>query len=99
MICSAPITPLLLCRLASCMNCIVDWFRSSAAAAAAVSMCVTEGLVTSKGRVAADLASGHDELVLAELLLGGAFSDLSPDQLVALCSCFVWSEKSEGATK
>jgi ATP-dependent RNA helicase DOB1 len=58
-----------------------------------------EGLVTAKGRLSAELASGHDELVLAELLLGGAFADLSPDQLVALCSCFVWSEKSTGSKK
>uniref|UniRef100_A0A383W508 Helicase ATP-binding domain-containing protein n=1 Tax=Tetradesmus obliquus TaxID=3088 RepID=A0A383W508_TETOB len=58
-----------------------------------------EGLVTAKGRLAAELASGHDELVLSELLLGGAFAELSPDQLVALCSCFVWSEKSSGSKK
>jgi ATP-dependent RNA helicase DOB1 len=55
--------------------------------------------VTAKGRLSAELASGHDELVLAELLLGGAFAELSPDQLVALCSCFVWSEKSSGSKK
>lgn len=58
-----------------------------------------DGLVTAKGRLAAELSSGHDELVLAELLMGGAFTDLTTDQLVALCSCFVWSEKSDGTAK
>jgi ATP-dependent RNA helicase DOB1 len=53
-----------------------------------------EGLVTTKGRVAAELNVGHDELVLTELILGGAFADLSPDALAALCSCFVWSERA-----
>lgn len=71
---------------------------TSAAAMVAV-LLLADGLVTSKGRLAAELSSGHDELVLAELLLGGAFSELSPDQLVALCSCFVWSEKSQGSHK
>ncbi|KAF6249314.1 antiviral helicase [Scenedesmus sp. NREL 46B-D3] len=59
-------------------NCLPARCRSCAAAAAAVA---SGGLVTAKGRLAADLASGHDELVLAELLLGGAFAELSPDQL------------------
>lgn len=53
-----------------------------------------EGLVTAKGRLAAELNVGHDELVLTELILGGAFADLSPDALAALCSCFVWSERA-----
>lgn len=59
----------------------------------------TEGLVTVKGRVAAELNVGHDELVLTELLLGGAFADISPDALAALCSCFVWSERSTAPPK
>jgi ATP-dependent RNA helicase DOB1 len=50
--------------------------------------------VTAKGRVAAELNVGHDELVLTELILGGAFADISPDTLAALCSCFVWSERA-----
>jgi ATP-dependent RNA helicase DOB1 len=53
-----------------------------------------EGLVTAKGRVAAELSVGHDELVLTELLLGGAFADTPPDVMAALCSCLVWSERS-----
>lgn len=55
--------------------------------------------MSAKGRVAADLSSGHDELVLSELIMGGAFADLTTDQLVALCSCFVWAEKSDGSTQ
>lgn len=63
---------------------------------ACLPVCVlaAEGLVTAKGRVAAELNVGHDELVLTELLLGGAFADITPDALAALCSCFVWSERS-----
>jgi DSHCT (NUC185) domain len=59
----------------------------------------SEGLVTSKGRVASELASAADELVLAELLLGGAASALAPHQLVALMSTFVWQERSDGSQK
>jgi ATP-dependent RNA helicase DOB1 len=59
-----------------------------------VSSASPEGLVTAKGRVAAELNVGHDELVLTELLLGGAFADIPPDSLAALCSCFVWSERA-----
>lgn len=60
----------------------------------ALSSACPEGLVTAKGRVAAELNVGHDELVLTELLLGGAFADIPPDSLAALCSCFVWSERA-----
>lgn len=54
----------------------------------------SEGLVTKKGRTAAEISTG-DELVLCELIYGGAFGPLAPDQLAALVSCFVWREKSE----
>ena len=49
-----------------------------------------------KGRVAAALSS-CDELVMTELLFGGAFTGLSPEQAAALVSCLVWSEKASPA--
>ncbi|KIY98950.1 ATP-dependent RNA helicase DOB1 [Monoraphidium neglectum] len=57
-----------------------------------------DGLITAKGRVAADLQSG-DELVLTELIFSGAFSSLTTEQLVATASCFVWQEKREGGVR
>lgn len=50
-----------------------------------------EGVVEIKGRVACEVNTA-DELVLTELLLGGSLNDLSPEVLVAVCSCFVLDE-------
>jgi ATP-dependent RNA helicase DOB1 len=41
-----------------------------------------------KGRVACEISAG-DELVLTELIFNGAFTDLTPEQVVALLSCCV----------
>eukprot|EP00884_Botryococcus_braunii_P015661 jgi/Botrbrau1/2779/Bobra.0164s0056.1 len=54
----------------------------------------SEGIVTKKGRVAAEIQSA-DELVLTELFFSGALSELGAEQLVALLSCLVWSEKGD----
>lgn len=53
--------------------------------------------IVQQGKCAAEIQSG-DELVLCELLFGGAFNTLSLEQLVATASCFVWREKSEKGT-
>lgn len=57
-----------------------------------------DGLVTTKGRVAADLQVA-DELVLTELVFGGAFNGLKVPELVALASCFVWTERSAAGVR
>ena len=46
-----------------------------------------------KGRVACEVDSA-DELVITELIFNNSFSDLSVEQCVALCSCFVYGEKA-----
>ncbi|KDR70276.1 hypothetical protein GALMADRAFT_76347 [Galerina marginata CBS 339.88] len=55
-------------------------------------------IVDMKGRVACEISSG-DELLLTELIFNGVFNSLSPEQCAALLSCFVFTEKSEQATK
>ncbi len=50
------------------------------------------------GTMAASIQSA-DELVLTEMVFNGAFTDLSPEQCVALLSAFIWTEKSDAATK
>ena len=50
------------------------------------------------GRAAAEIQSA-DELVVTELMFTGVFSVLTPEQIVALTSCFVWTEKSEVGVK
>lgn len=55
-------------------------------------------IVDMKGRVACEISSG-DELLLTELIFNGAFNTLSPEQCAGLLSCFVFTEKSEQATK
>ena len=54
----------------------------------------SDGLVTKKGRTAAEISTG-DELVLCELIYGGVFGPLSVSQVASLVSCFVWRQKSE----
>jgi ATP-dependent RNA helicase DOB1 len=56
-----------------------------------------EGMITSKGRIAAAITAG-DELVITQLLLSGALDGFAPDHLAALFSVFVGEEQNkEGA--
>ena len=45
-------------------------------------------------QVSAGVSTG-DCLVLAELLLNGTLTPLTPTQLASILSCFVWSESSD----
>uniref|UniRef100_A0A5K3EZH8 Helicase C-terminal domain-containing protein n=2 Tax=Mesocestoides corti TaxID=53468 RepID=A0A5K3EZH8_MESCO len=54
--------------------------------------CTEDDVIHLKGRIACEISTG-DELVLTELLLDGFFSDLSPEQIAGVLSCFV-AEKS-----
>ena len=56
-----------------------------------------ENVVQLKGRAAAEMEA-CDELVAAELILGGVFNDLTPQAAVALCACLV-AEQSEKVKK
>lgn len=51
-----------------------------------------DDVVEMKGRVACEISSG-DELLLTEMMFGGVFNNLTPDQCAALLSCFVFQEK------
>ncbi|CAD6588567.1 MAG: ATP-dependent RNA helicase mtr4 [Tremellales sp. Tagirdzhanova-0007] len=51
-----------------------------------------------KGRVACEISTG-DELLLTEMMFGGVFNPLSPEQCAALLSCFVFQEKSEAKVR
>ena len=57
-----------------------------------------EDVVEKKGRVACEISTG-DELLLTEMIFNGVFNDLTPEQCAALCSCFVFNEKSEQQVK
>ncbi|GAA5965554.1 hypothetical protein JCM8115_001572 [Rhodotorula mucilaginosa] len=57
-----------------------------------------DDVVEQKGRVACEISSG-DELLLTEMVFGGVFNDLTPQQCAALLSCFVFDEKSEQTSK
>ena len=50
--------------------------------------------VTMKGRVACEINSG-DELVAAELIFGGALTELTPEEAVSLLSALVFQEKTD----
>ena len=51
-----------------------------------------DDVVEQKGRVACEISSG-DELLLTEMVFNGVFNDLTPQQVAALLSCFVFDEK------
>ncbi|WVQ83968.1 hypothetical protein IAT38_006113 [Cryptococcus sp. DSM 104549] len=57
----------------------------------------SDDVVEMKGRVACEISTG-DELMLTEMMFGGTFGDLTPEQCTALLSCFVFQEKSEAKT-
>ncbi|CAE6461897.1 unnamed protein product [Rhizoctonia solani] len=57
-----------------------------------------DDVVEVKGRVACEISTG-DELLLTEMIFNGVFNNLLPEQCAALLSCFVFTEKSEQATK
>ncbi len=57
-----------------------------------------QDVVEKKGRVACEISTG-DELLLTEMIFNGVFNDLTPEQCAALCSCFVFNEKSEQQVK
>ncbi|KAJ1346831.1 ATP-dependent RNA helicase mtr4 [Parelaphostrongylus tenuis] len=51
-------------------------------------------VITDKGRCACEL-SAADELLLTEMLYGGVFGELTPAQIAALLSCFVFQENAK----
>lgn len=57
-----------------------------------------EDIIELKGRVACEISTG-DELLLTELIFNGTFSDLTPEQCAALCSCFVFQERAKEVPK
>merc|ERR1712232_112451 len=52
------------------------------------------GVVQLKGRMACEITSA-DELLMTEIVFQNVFADMEPDNIVALCSCLVFDEKSE----
>ncbi|WWC59118.1 uncharacterized protein I303_101666 [Kwoniella dejecticola CBS 10117] len=57
-----------------------------------------DDVVEMKGRVACEISTG-DELMLTEMMFGGTFGELTPEQCAALLSCFVFQEKSEAKVR
>ncbi|KAK9466075.1 rRNA-processing arch domain-containing protein [Lipomyces arxii] len=55
-------------------------------------------IIEIKGRVACEVSTG-DELVLTEMIFNGQFNDLTPEQIAALLSCFVFQEKAREVPK
>lgn len=51
-------------------------------------------VVQLKARVACEISTG-DELMLSELLFNGFFNNLTPEQIAAIISVFVFEEKSK----
>ncbi|ERN20203.1 DExH-box ATP-dependent RNA helicase DExH9 [Amborella trichopoda] len=58
----------------------------------------SDDVVELKGKVACEISSA-EELTLTELMFSGVLKDVSVEQLVALLSCFVWTEKLKDMPK
>ncbi|CEQ40954.1 SPOSA6832_02632, partial [Sporobolomyces salmonicolor] len=76
----------------------LDELRNRKRALRRLGFATNEDVVEQKGRVACEISSG-DELLLTEMVFGGVFNDLTPQQCAALLSCFVFDEKSEQTSK
>merc|ERR1712194_806146 len=53
-----------------------------------------EGVVQMKGRMACELTSA-DEVLMTEIVFQNVFAGMESNNIVALCSCLVFDEKSE----
>ena len=60
--------------------------------------CTASDVIETKGRVACEITSG-DELLLTEMLFNGVFNEMTPHQINALLSCFVFEEKTDTVPK
>ncbi|GAA5989430.1 hypothetical protein JCM5350_000703 [Sporobolomyces pararoseus] len=76
----------------------LDELRNRKRALRRLGFSTNDDVVEQKGRVACEISSG-DELLLTEMIFGGVFNDLTPQQCAALLSCFVFDEKSEQTSK
>jgi len=70
----------------------LDELRNRKRALRRLGFATNDDVVEQKGRVACEISSG-DELLLTEMIFGGVFNDLTPQQCAALLSCFVFDEK------
>lgn len=70
----------------------LDELRNRKRALRRLGFATNDDVVEQKGRVACEISSG-DELLLTEMVFGGVFNDLTPQQCAALLSCFVFDEK------
>ncbi|KAK9475667.1 rRNA-processing arch domain-containing protein [Lipomyces japonicus] len=57
-----------------------------------------DDIIELKGRVACEISTG-DELILTEMIFNGALNDLTPEQIAAVLSCFVFQEKTKETPK
>lgn len=73
----------------------LDELRNRKRALRRLGFATNDDVVEQKGRVACEISSG-DELLLTEMIFGGVFNDLTPQQCAALLSCFVFDEKVRG---
>jgi len=53
-----------------------------------------DGVVQLKGRMACELTSA-DEILMTEIVFQNVFADIDANNIIALCSCLVFDEKSE----
>merc|ERR1712232_1178196 len=52
------------------------------------------GVVQLKGRMACEIASA-DEILMTEIVFNNVFADMEANNIIALCSCLAFDEKSE----
>lgn len=57
-----------------------------------------DNIIDIKGRVACEINAG-DEIVISELIFSGYFNNLTPPQIAAMLSCFVFQEKGDDKSK
>ena len=68
------------------------WLTQRVLASFRLGHTTAENVIDVKGRVACEIST-CDELLGTELMFGGVFNELTPEQTVALASCLVFEEK------
>lgn len=53
-----------------------------------------DGVVQLKGRMACEITSA-DEILMTEIVFNNVFADMEANNIIAMCSCLVFDEKSE----
>lgn len=72
----------------------LDELKKRKRVARRLGFCTAADVIEIKGRTACEI-SAADELLLTEMIFNGVFTNMKPEHIVSLLSCFVFEEKTK----